>query len=101
MQFMILLRRSPLKMDTPVPAELREAEYEKVREFYLHGAIRDIWLRGDTPGACMIVEAGSKDEVEERLNILPLIQSGFLNSPIIVPLEPYAGFGPRAKGEMS
>jgi hypothetical protein len=34
MQFMTLFTRHPNKAETPAPAELREAEFEKVRSLY-------------------------------------------------------------------
>jgi hypothetical protein len=42
----------------------------------------------------MIVEATSTDEAAEKLNALPLVRSGFLKPPMIVPLKPYSGFAP-------
>jgi uncharacterized protein YciI len=96
MQFMILFTRHPDKAGTPAPADLREAEFEKVRGFYTDGLVQQIWLRGDTGGACMIVEAASTDEVAAKLNALPLVRAGFLQTPMIVPLKPYSGFAPRS-----
>jgi uncharacterized protein YciI len=95
MQFMILLSRDPGKAATPTPADLRETEFQRVRGFYAEGFLQQIWLRGDTAGACMIVEAGSARDVTEKLNTLPLVQAGFLQPPVVVPLKPYSGFAPR------
>jgi hypothetical protein len=47
MQFMILFTRHPDKAETPAPADLREAEFEKVRGLYTDGLVQQIWLRGD------------------------------------------------------
>jgi nicotinamidase-related amidase len=47
-------------------------------------------------GACMIAEATSTDEVAAKLNALPLVRAGYLQSPMIVPLKPYSGFAPRS-----
>ncbi|MDB5405754.1 MAG: hypothetical protein JWL84_666 [Rhodospirillales bacterium] len=96
MQFMILFSRHPDKAETPAPADLREAEFEKMRSFYIDGLLQQAWLRGDAGGACAIVEAASTDEVAEKLNTLPLIRAGFLQPPMIVPLKPYSGFAPRS-----
>jgi len=68
---MILFTRHPDKAETPAPADLREAEFEKIRGLYADGLVQQIWLRGDAGGACMIVEAASTDEVAEKLNALP------------------------------
>ena len=73
MQFMTLF--STDKAETPAPADLREAEFEKIRGLYTDGLVQQIWLRGDAGGACMIVEAASTDEVAEK---------------------PYSGFAPRS-----
>jgi hypothetical protein len=96
MQFMILFTWHPDKAETPAPADLREAEFEKVRGLYTDGVVQQIWLRGDTGGACMIVEVTSTDEVAAKLNALPLVGAGFLQPPLIVPPKPYSGFAPRA-----
>jgi hypothetical protein len=40
MQFMILFTRHPDKAETPAPADLREAEFEKVRGFYRDGLVQ-------------------------------------------------------------
>ena len=96
MQFMILFTRQPDKAETADPADLREAEFEKVRGLYRDGLVQQIWLRGDAGGACMIAEATSSDEVAAKLNALPLVRAGFLQPPLIVPLKPYSGFAPRS-----
>jgi hypothetical protein len=94
MQFMAMFTFHPGKAETPAPADLREAEM--VRGFYMDGLVRQIWLRGDGQGACMIVEGPSPDEVAAKLNALPEVGAGFLQPPTIVPLEPYWGFAPRS-----
>jgi hypothetical protein len=96
MQFMILFTLHPDKAEMPVSEELREQEFQKVRGLYTDNLVRQIWLRGDVRGACMIVEAGSTEEAAGKLNALPLVRAGFLQPPMIVPLKPYLGFGPRS-----
>jgi len=96
MQFMILFSRHPDKAATPAPSDLREAEFEMVRGYYAGGLVRQIWLRGDAGGACMLVEANSAEEAAEKFGELPLVRAGFLQSPMIVPLKPYSGFAPRS-----
>lgn len=96
MQFMVLFTRHPDKADTPVPARLHEAEIQTVRGFYADGLVQQVWLRGDTGGACLIVEAASTEQVAEKLATLPLVAEGFLKPPMIVPLKPYSGFAPRS-----
>jgi hypothetical protein len=42
----------------------------------------------------MIVEGASIEEVASKLTTLPLVDGGFLQPPMIVPLKPYSGFAP-------
>jgi hypothetical protein len=96
MQFMALFAINPGRAQVPVPAELRQAEFETVRGFYMESFVRRIWARTDVRGACILVEAGSMDEVSEKLGMLPLVRAGFLQPPTIIPLQPYAGFAPNS-----
>jgi hypothetical protein len=101
MQFLILFTRDAGKAATPTPAELREAEFEQVRRLYTEGVIRQIWLRGDAPGACAIVEAATISDATEQVNSLPLARAGLLQTPTIVPINPYPGFANRPRnGEL-
>ena len=95
MQFMILFTRDPNKAQTPIPSDLREAEFEAIRGLYAEGSVRQIWMRSDVAGACAVVEATSVDEAARRVNTLPLVRAGLLAPPMIVPLKPYAGFTPH------
>jgi hypothetical protein len=54
MQFMILFTAHPEKAKTPAPADLREAEFEKIRGLYTDGLVRQIWVRGDAGGGARI-----------------------------------------------
>jgi hypothetical protein len=65
-----------------------------VRGFYAEGFVQQVWLRGDAAGACMMAQASSAGEVAEKLKALPLVQAGFLQATMIVPLKPYLGFAP-------
>jgi len=96
MQFLSLSTRRTDRFSEAEFAELVEAEASRARELYAAGFIRQIWHRGDLPGACMVLEADSLDEARARLCSLPLIRAGMLDVSI-VPLVPYAGFiaGPR------
>lgn len=91
MQFLVLSRRrtqqfSDADFDLLVPSEGAQA-----RRLYGIGFTRQIWHRGDMPGACQIVEAKDESEVHEKLATLPLARAGMLDFEI-VPLKPYAGF---------
>lgn len=90
MQFLTLSRRRtdafPAEAFTP---ELIAAEAQRVKELYIAGTLRQVWRRGDTPGAAIIWEAAS-----EAVATLPIFKAGMLELSAILPLEPYAGFGP-------
>lgn len=95
MQFLSLSRRRidqfPPEAFTP---ELGARETQRVKELYASGLLRQIWLRGDLPGAAILWEAGGEAEVRAALDSLPLNQAGMLEILSLLPLGPYPGFGP-------
>jgi muconolactone delta-isomerase len=97
MQFLSLSRRLidkfPPEAFTP---ELMRRESARVRELYAAGLLRQIWKRGDIPGAAILWEASSEAEVRDAIASLPIFQAGLLEILALVPLEPYPGFGPAA-----
>jgi muconolactone delta-isomerase len=97
MQFMVLFSLNPDKAQTAPAEELREAEFEAVRGFYMEGLMRQVWLRSDGSGAFAIVESDSADTATEKLGSLPMVRAGVLEAPVIVPMSPYWGFAPRSK----
>ncbi len=95
MQFLTVSRR---RTDAFPPeaftAELIAQEGMRVKELYASGMIRQVWARGDTPGAAILWEGGSEDEVRAEAQSLPLFKAGMLEISVLLPLKPYAGFGP-------
>jgi muconolactone delta-isomerase len=95
MQFLTVSRRRtdafPPEAFTP---ELIRREGQRVRELYASGILRQIWKRGDMPGAAILWEVASEDEVHAALNSLPIKQAGMMEIAVFLPLEPYPGFGP-------
>jgi muconolactone delta-isomerase len=95
MQFLSLSRRRtdafPPEAFTP---ELMARESQRVRELYASGLLRQIWRRGDIPGAAILWEAASEAEARAALDSLPIFQAGLLEIVALVPLQPYPGFGP-------
>jgi muconolactone delta-isomerase len=75
--------------------ELLEKESQRVRELFVAGTIRNIWRRKDMPGAVILFEAATEDEVRASVASLPLAKLGMLELAILTGLEPYSGFGPR------
>jgi muconolactone delta-isomerase len=95
MQFLSLSRR---RIDAFPPeaftAELAVRETSRVKELYAAGLLRQIWRRGDIPGAAILWEAGNEAEVRAALDSLPINQAGLLEILFLVPLAPYPGFSP-------
>lgn len=95
MQFLSVSRRKtdlfPSEAFTP---ELLAAETARVRELYSAGLLRQIWKRGDAPGAAIVWEAANEAEVRAAVASLPIAQAGMLELVVLTPLEPYPGFGP-------
>lgn len=96
MQFMTLSRRLTETYSDADFAPRLEDEAERARTLYADGFIRQIWHRADIGGACLLVEADSEAAVHATLATLPLIAAGMLEVVAVVPLKPYAGFGPRS-----
>jgi muconolactone delta-isomerase len=94
MQFLtISRRRTDLFTEADFAARV-EDEIEQARLLYSQGLIRQIWHRADLPGACIVLEAESEQHARDILQTLPLFSAGMLEFSL-VPLKPYAGFGPR------
>jgi muconolactone delta-isomerase len=93
MQFLSLSRR---RTDAFPPeaftSELSARESRRARELYAAGILRQIWKRGDVPGAAILWEAPGEAEVRAALESLPIFQAGMLEIQSVVPLQPYPGF---------
>jgi muconolactone delta-isomerase len=95
-QFIALLRRNHDDFtEAQFTPELMEAEAERARRLYTDGVYRQIWSRGDVPGAAIVVEAPSENAARDVLDTLPLKANGMLLLDLLVPLNPYRGFAPR------
>ncbi|ASY62577.1 hypothetical protein SJ05684_c11210 [Sinorhizobium sojae CCBAU 05684] len=93
MQFLVISRRLTEKFADTDFEPMVPLEGARARELYSAGFTRQIWHRGDQPGACQIVEAEDIDAVRKNLATLPLAAAGMIDFDII-PLKPYAGFNP-------
>ncbi len=95
MQFLSLSRRI---LDNPAAftPELMAAETARVRALYATGSLRQIWKRGDLPGASILWEGASLAEIQAAIESLPIYQAGLLEIVALMPLEPYPGFGPQS-----
>ena len=95
MQFLVVLRRRTEAFSAEQVSALLEPEAQAARGLYTEGALRQIWSRGDEPGAVELIEAADVEEVKRRLDMLPMYKRGMLVAQMIVPLVPYRGFAPR------
>jgi muconolactone delta-isomerase len=95
MQFLTILSRNTKDFTDADFASRLEPEAERARALYKEGFMRQVWSRGDIPGACFIAEAESEAEVRAKVQTLPLLAAGMLNVDAVIPLIPYRGFGPR------
>ena len=94
MQYLSMSRRRTEKFAPEEFAALGARESERVKELYAAGMLRQIWLRGDLPGAAILWEAASEEEVRAAIESLPIFQAGMLELVALAPLKPYPGFGP-------
>ncbi len=96
MQFLVLTeRRTDLFPPDQWTPELIELEANRVRALYTAGSIRSIWRRKDTPGAVILMEGTSEEEIRALVATLPLAERGMLRFSVVTQLEPYPGFAPR------
>ena len=95
MQFLSLSRRriEAFGPEAFTP-ELMARETLRAKELYASGILRQIWLRGDVPGAAILWEAASEAEVRAAIDSLPIFKAGMLEIVALAPLKPYPGFGP-------
>ena len=91
MQFLTISRRRTESFSETEFAARRDEEVAQARVLYAEGFLRQLWTRGDIPGACLLIEAESEAHVREKLNTLPLYRAGMVEFSI-VPLKPYVGF---------
>ena len=95
MQFLVVLRRRTEAFSTEQVSALLEPEAQAARALYQEGFTRQIWSRGDEPGAVELIEAADFEEAKRGLERLPMVKQGMLEVQAIIPLIPYRGFAPR------
>ena len=96
MQFLALTRRRTEIFSEAEFADVLEAEAEQARSLYASGIFRQIFSRGDIPGAAIVLEAADAVEARRIADTLPLAQRAMMDVQIIE-LRPYRGFGPRGQ----
>ena len=71
-----------------------ESEYEKSREYYAKGLLRQIWLFEEEQAILSVFEADSREHMERLLADYPGVKGGWVTGKIN-DAKPYGGFGPR------
>ena len=89
MQFLALTSLDADSSSEIVSAGLEE-EYQRVRQLYGAGLLRQIWRREDRRGAVLIFEAATEAEVASCLERLPLAKMGAVKVDILIPLGAHA-----------
>ncbi len=92
MQFLSISRRKTESFTEAQFAAKTQDEWQRARALYAEGSLRQIWARGDTPGACILWEAESEQHARELIASLPMAQAGMLEVLAVVTLKPYPGF---------
>jgi muconolactone delta-isomerase len=95
MQFLTISRRRTESFTEEQFKTYAEPEAERVRVLYSQGILRQVWRRGDMPGACLLLEVADEQDARDAVASLPLMKAGMLELIAVVPLIPYPGFGPR------
>jgi muconolactone delta-isomerase len=95
MQFLTISRRriDVFSMEAFTP-ELLAGERAQIHELNNAGKLCHIWVRDDLPGAVIIWEASTEDELRASIGTLPLFQAGMLEILTLIPLKAYPGMGP-------
>lgn len=96
MQFLAITRRRTEQFSEEEFSKRIGPEQEHARQLYADGVLRQIWHRGDVKGAVLLLEADAETSARAAVEHSPLYQAGMLELVILVPMKPYAGFGPRA-----
>ena len=68
-----------------------KAEAARVWVLYQSGTIREMYFRGDTHSAVLVLECADLDDARIVLDSLPLVQHNLIAFEVI-PLIPYPGF---------
>jgi muconolactone delta-isomerase len=91
MKFLAITRRRVERFSDAEFAVALPPEAVRARELYAEGAFRELYSRGDVPGAVIILEAADVAEAEKIVGSLPMAQQAMMDVEVI-PLGPYRGF---------
>ncbi len=68
-----------------------KSEAETAWNYYEKGIFRELYMRGDRPGAVVILECQDTAEAKKIMSTLPLVKEKLIEFDFI-PLEPFAPF---------
>jgi muconolactone delta-isomerase len=91
MKFLAITRRRIESFGEAEFTEALAAEADAAREAYARGDFRELYSRGDVPGAVLVIEAADIEGAWALIEDLPLFQRGMMDVEVI-PLRPYRGF---------
>lgn len=92
-QFIAICRRAHGRFaETDFTQELLDAEAEQARRLYAQGTFRAVWGHQSPAGAVLLIEAESREAVDDALATLPLNQRDMLDVEVLS-VGPYRGFG--------
>ncbi len=93
MQFIAVVRRLTESFSKEAFDALLDDEANGVRRMYEEGIVRMVWSRNDVLGACLLLEADSREHAESSLMTLPLFHHKMVEYQL-VPVRGYRGFYP-------
>ena len=91
MKFLAITRR---RIEQFTEAEFEGAlgpEAEAVRAAYARGEVREVYSRGDVPGAVLVLEAADNEAAWAIVEAFPFARAGMMDVDV-VPLKPYRAF---------
>jgi muconolactone delta-isomerase len=91
MRFLAITRRRTERFSDAEFALALPPEAARARELYASGAFRELYSRGDVPGAVIMLEAADAAEAERIIASLPMARQAMMDVEVI-PLRPYRGF---------
>ena len=95
MQFIVFGKLSDQYHGKPILGlqEVLKGEWEKSREWYAKGYLRQTWLFKNNGGSIGIFGVESREKMAEMIADYPGIRKGFVTTDVWV-IEPYPGFFP-------
>ncbi len=99
MQFIVFGKLSDAYDGKPIAGlqEVLKGEWQKSREWYAKGLLRQSWLFENNGGSIGIFEVDSRETMDTMIAEYPGIKEGFVTAEVRV-IKPYPGFCPDMVG---